>query len=211
MISKSNIKYICKHRELVENYNEAIADDTQMWDLHHKLETHFSDGSERPSNAFLSKEELIALDMYWNRSPEELIFLSKSEHCKLHGKCEQRRHNISLSKGGTGISKPKRVIRNLSKYWDKYVEYYTSIYYKHGEHERRVKATKGRTISEEVRLKMSLAKKGHVRIQSEEEKQQRRERMNKLRTLYNQYKENGLSISWNDFQGRYKAGQIVIL
>ena len=102
MISKSNIKSICRHRELVENYDKAVSDDTQMWDLHHRLETHFSDGSERPKYAFLSKAELIALDMYWNRPPEELIFLSKSDHYSLHGKNEQFRRNISLGKGGTG-------------------------------------------------------------------------------------------------------------
>lgn len=102
MISKSNVKYICENRELVENYKEALSDSTQMWDLHHRLETHFSDGGERPSNAFLSKEELIALDMYWHRPPEELIFLRKSDHYKLHGKCEQHKRKISIGKGGDG-------------------------------------------------------------------------------------------------------------
>ena len=229
MISKSNIKYICKNRELIESYNEAISDDTQMWDLHHRLETHFSDGSERPSNAFLSKEELIALDMYWHRPPEELIFLRKSDHHKLHSKCEQHRRKISEARKGKHHSeetkrkmsesrkgkhwKPvegKRVIINLSKYWDNYIKYYTSIYYKHGEHERRVKATKGRVFSEEARLKMSLARKGHVRIQSVEEKQHRRDKMRKLHDLYEQYKENVDNISWNEFQRYYKDKQGLI-
>lgn len=210
MISNSNVKYICKHREFVENYNEAVLDKTQMWDLHHRLETHFSDGNERPSNAFLSKEELIALDMYWHRPPEELIFLRKSDHHKLHGKSEQRKRKLSLSKGGTGISKPKRAIRNLSKYWDKYVEYYISIYYKHGEHERRLKATRGRHHTEEAKTKMSLSRKGHVRIQSEEEKQHRRDKMRKLHDLYEQYKENVDNISWNEFQRYYKDKQGLI-
>lgn len=207
MISNSNVKYICKHRELVENYDEAMLDDTQMWDLHHRLETHFSDGSERPSNAFLSKEELISLNMYWHRPPEELIFLRKSDHYKLHGKNEQSRRNISLGKGGTGILKSKIAIIKLSNYWDSYIEYYTSIYYKHSEHERRVKTTKGRVLSEETKLKMSQAAKGRVRIQSEEEKQRRREKIRKLRTLYESYKEKGINISWNEFQKSYKNTQ----
>ena len=98
MISKSNIFAICKNREQIENYDKAIADTTQMWDCHHRLETHFSDGTERPNNAQLSKAELIALDMYWDRPPEELIFLTKSDHYKLHGKNEQKRKKIHLAK-----------------------------------------------------------------------------------------------------------------
>lgn len=34
----------------------------------------------------LSTAELKALDMYYNRSPEELVFVTKSEHGKIHGK-----------------------------------------------------------------------------------------------------------------------------
>ena len=102
MISKQ-LNIVCKHCELVENYDKAASDKTQKWDLHHRLETHFSDGSERPSNAFLSRNELIALDMYYNRPPEELIFLSRSEHNRLHSKNTKWREalkgHISPNKG----------------------------------------------------------------------------------------------------------------
>lgn len=79
----------CIKPELIENYNKAITDMSQVWDCHHRLETHFSDGTERPKNAQLSKEELVALDMYYNRPSEELIFLTTEEHRFLHkkGKC----------------------------------------------------------------------------------------------------------------------------
>lgn len=50
------------------------------------METHFSDGTPRPKDAQLSKEELIALDMYWCRPAEELIFLATKEHYCLHKK-----------------------------------------------------------------------------------------------------------------------------
>jgi hypothetical protein len=88
MISKQ-LSIICKHCELVENYDRAVSDKNKKWDLHHRLETHFSDGIERPSNAFLSRKELIALDMYYNRPSEELIFLSRSDHNRLHSKNAQ--------------------------------------------------------------------------------------------------------------------------
>lgn len=70
----------CKHPELIENYDLAINDKENVWHCHHRLETHFSDGTPRPINAQLSQKELIALDMYYDRPPEELIFLSEKEH-----------------------------------------------------------------------------------------------------------------------------------
>ena len=55
-----------------------------MWDCHHRLETHFSNGEKRPERCFLTRDELEALDMYYNRPPEELAFLTKKEHAILH-------------------------------------------------------------------------------------------------------------------------------
>lgn len=71
-----------KNIELVENYEPAKADGFTNWHIHHRLETHTSDGKRRSVN--ITKEELIALDMYYNRPSEELIFLTNSEHAKLH-------------------------------------------------------------------------------------------------------------------------------
>lgn len=68
----------------IENYEQAINDESQTWDCHHRLESHFSDGTARPKGAFLSIEELKALDMYFNRPPEELIFLKTKDHISLH-------------------------------------------------------------------------------------------------------------------------------
>lgn len=75
-------KLYCDNIENVENYDKANADGFKGWECHHRLETHNSDGERRLVNITL--EELIALDMRYNRPPEELIFLTKSEHCKLH-------------------------------------------------------------------------------------------------------------------------------
>lgn len=61
-----------------------MSDNTQVWECHHRLETHFSDGTKRPRNAFLSTAELIALGMYYNRPSEELVFITKSKHMSLH-------------------------------------------------------------------------------------------------------------------------------
>ena len=84
MISKHTILLYCKDYEKIENYEQAINDETQTWHCHHRLETHFSDGTERPIKAQLKATELIALNMYYDRPPEEFIFLTNSEHRRLH-------------------------------------------------------------------------------------------------------------------------------
>lgn len=68
--------------EQIENYELAKESNFNGWHIHHRLETHNSDGEKRL--VYLSREELIALDMYYNRPANELIFLTKSEHMKLH-------------------------------------------------------------------------------------------------------------------------------
>ena len=74
----------CRELEKVENYALAKADNFVGWDRHHRLETHNSDGERRIVN--LSIAELKALDMYYNRPPEEIIWLRSSEHTRLHTK-----------------------------------------------------------------------------------------------------------------------------
>jgi len=74
----------CKNPELIENYDRAKEDDFEGWDCHHRLETHFSDGTPRPKNGQLTRKELIALGMYYDRPADELILLKHSEHSSLH-------------------------------------------------------------------------------------------------------------------------------
>ena len=71
-------KQYCKEPEKIENYEKAKVDDFVGWECHHRLETHNSDGERRLVD--ITKKELIALGMYYNRPPEELIFLTASEH-----------------------------------------------------------------------------------------------------------------------------------
>lgn len=96
MIGKGRINLYCNGDiTKIENYENAVNDESQIWDCHHRLETHFSDGTERPKSAQLGIKELKALDVYFNRPPEELIFLTKSEHKRLHN---QRRFVSSETK-----------------------------------------------------------------------------------------------------------------
>lgn len=81
---RKRIKELCKDYQNIENYDKAIDDTTQTWECHHRLETHFSDGSQKPVSGYLSYKELIALGMYWNRPAEEFMFLTRAEHNSLH-------------------------------------------------------------------------------------------------------------------------------
>ena len=59
---------------LIENYDTAIADSTQMWDCHHRKEIT------------TSRKDLIKKNEYYNRPASELIFLTQKDHISLHSK-----------------------------------------------------------------------------------------------------------------------------
>ena len=67
-------KYCCEDISLIENYDKAVNDTTQTWCCHHKLEIELL---KKPS-------ELIEMGLYFDRPASELIFLTRSEHIKLH-------------------------------------------------------------------------------------------------------------------------------
>lgn len=73
---------ICEDVTKVENYEKAKADNFVNWVQHHRLETHNSDGERRLVQ--ITAEELKALNMYYNRPAEELIWLTRAEHINIH-------------------------------------------------------------------------------------------------------------------------------
>jgi hypothetical protein len=98
----------CTEPEKIENYNLAISDKTETWHCHHRLETHFCDGTERPPKAQLTSEELIALGTYYFRPANELIFLTVSEHHKLHNKLSNFKMNAK------GRKRSKETLQKMS-------------------------------------------------------------------------------------------------
>lgn len=82
----TRLRKICKEIEHVENYNQAEQDNFHGWILHHRLELTLE--NEQAHTA----EELIRLNMYYDRPYFELIFMKRSEHTKLH--------NIAKGKAG---------------------------------------------------------------------------------------------------------------
>lgn len=70
---RSDIKKICKTPELIENYDKAMNDKLQTWHCHHRFET----------DSNMSIKELVSKNLYFDRPPEELIFLEPHEHLSL--------------------------------------------------------------------------------------------------------------------------------
>lgn len=95
-------KYCCKDYEKIENYEKAKADNFKGWHCHHRLETHNSDGERRLVD--ITQKELMALNMYYNRPAEELVFLTITEHSSLHkkGKHHSDETRRRMSEGNKG-------------------------------------------------------------------------------------------------------------
>ena len=82
---------ICRHPELIENYEDAVNDTTQTWICHHRLEE------------FYLAKELKLMGKYYDVSPEELIFVTRKEHLKLPHKSKSV-HSANM-KGRTAWNK----------------------------------------------------------------------------------------------------------
>lgn len=107
---KYHFEKYCKNYQDIENYGKAKADDFIGWNCHHRLETHNSDGERRLVD--ITQKELKALNMYYYRPAEELIFLTKSEHNILHNKgkhhSEEARRKMAESAKGKKMSAESR-------------------------------------------------------------------------------------------------------
>ena len=89
-------KYCCEDLSLIENYELAVNDHTQMWEIHHRRETIYS------------RKDLKEIDEYYNRPSTELIFLTKYEHLRLHriGKHHSKETKNKLSEANIGENHP---------------------------------------------------------------------------------------------------------
>ena len=138
-----NFELYCKDYENIENYEAAKADDFKNWEVHHRLETHNSDGERRLVD--ITAAELQALGMYWHRPAEELIFLTTSEHRSLHKPSEESKKKIAEAHKGKHISEEtKKKMSDAKK--GKYIGKDSPFYGKHR--------------SEETKKKLSEAQKG---------------------------------------------------
>ena len=101
MINENQARKFCRDDlSKIENYDKAIADKTQTWHLHHRLELTL-DGEFA-----LSRDQLKMHDMYYHRPYYELIFLMPAEHIRLHimNMPEESRRKLSESLKGRTLS-----------------------------------------------------------------------------------------------------------
>ena len=123
MINEEIIKrkcYCCEDLSLIENYNEAV-NSPEEYVIHHRLEIQ--------GDKLLSRKELKEMNMYFNRPASELIFMTYSEHSRIHMQVTRNKIYTTLKddtknklsnlakKNGLGLIKtPKQ----LNKIWTKY-------------------------------------------------------------------------------------------
>ena len=103
MISEKNAKLFCKDDiSLIENYDIAVNDKTIKWVVHHRRGTIYS------------REGLKEIGEYYKRPAIELIFMTDSEHRKLHsignknclGKHHSEEAKEKMSKSKVGNNNP---------------------------------------------------------------------------------------------------------
>lgn len=96
----TNIYYLkkyCKDYTKIENYEEALKSPLR-YDLHHRLEI----------SEIKSRKDLIVENLYYDRPPEELVFLEHGEHMRLHqeGKNPSTETKQRMSESHKGKHRP---------------------------------------------------------------------------------------------------------
>ena len=112
MISEAQARKYCKEDiSLIENYEQAINDNTQKWHCHHRRESVYT------------RKGLIEIGEYYHRPAIELIFLTNYEHMKLHkignknflGKHHSEQTKKKLSESNIGKHLSDETKKKMSK------------------------------------------------------------------------------------------------
>ena len=107
MINEKQARKFCKEDiSKIKNYDKAIKDTTQTWVCHHMTETWWN----------CTAKELIENECYYNRKACELIFLTRSEHVRLHckGKVLTEEHRKKIADSLVGHQHSKESIKKMS-------------------------------------------------------------------------------------------------
>ena len=145
MINLFTVRSFCKEDiSFIENYDKAIADNTQTWDCHHRLEIQ--------GNNISSVQELKTQGLYYKRPACELIFLTHKEHSILHNENRKGdwRKKIRESEKGKVVPKEIRALISIK----------TKIAMAQPEIRQKISnAKKGKKLSEEHKRKISESMK----------------------------------------------------
>ena len=100
MISEKCAKLYCSEDiSLIENYHQAIADQTKMWDIHHRREC------DENGWTLFTKKQLIDMNLYFKRPASELVFVTRSMHWKLHRELREKSWKNGRKIGGKIVGK----------------------------------------------------------------------------------------------------------
>lgn len=179
MISIQKVHRFCKDDiSKIENYDKAIADTAQTWDYHHRLELTLNGEFAH------SREELKRLGMYYNRPYFELIFLTTTEHQRLHKtrKPLTAEHRQKISEAIKGKTLCPSYIKKLS-------ESHKGKTHTIEQRKKLSDSLKGHTVSDKTRKKLSDALKGKTN-----------KALSERSDAYRQYKSEGGTMNWNEFQ-----------
>lgn len=131
MINEKSVQqYCCEDISKIYGYKEAIADKEKMWECHHCL------------GLVYSIDELIEMGLYYNQPAERLMFVTTSEHKKLHliTNPQELERLRTMFQGHKHTPESKQKVSQALK--------------------GRVSPNKGKKASEETRKKMSEARSG---------------------------------------------------
>ena len=82
MINYSSVLKFCREdMALIENFKKAALDTKQMWVCHHRDEVKILPSGIKVNR---SVDELKENDRYYNCPANELIFLTRDEHARIH-------------------------------------------------------------------------------------------------------------------------------
>ena len=135
-------KFCCEDLSLIENYELAINDTNQTWEIHHR-------GEVLPCGRF-SADDLKKFGLYYSRPASELIFLTKAEHTSLHFKDVPKSEATkkAMSEARKGVPKSEAHKKALS-------EAKKGIPLSEATKKAISEALKGHSVSEECRAKLS--------------------------------------------------------
>lgn len=176
MINIKFAKRYCVDYTQIENYDKAIADNTQMWHCHHKLELCYPDGTFRPVNARLSRADLQTQGKYYGVQPEELIFLTSYEHRSLHNKgkkySEATRQKIAEASRGNknclGHKPSEETRKKISEANKGKSSLYKGIPRSEEVRKKISEKLKGRQMPDDVKRRISEAHKRRLQLKQQE-------------------------------------------
>lgn len=161
--NKTVEKYCNGDISQIENYDKAVTDMVHTWACHHRAEI-------LPCGNF-SLETLKKYGLYYKRHASELIFLTKSEHQRLHH--SGKTHHL-YGKHHSDETRIKMSLAHKGKH--------------HSDETRRKISEANQNISEETRRKISEALKGKKKPPMSEEQKKKLSEANKGKTISSETK-----------------------